>query len=96
MSKINTVKTVYKGQPRGITKVAFADRWPLFRMSETTFRFSQEELRLVFVDRNHYSQVSLCTGLTVVPFQVILLKVKTEDCVRKRVRNVPFWYFDHV
>ena len=51
MSMINTVKTVYKGQPRGITKVAFADRWPLFGASETTFRFSLDELRLVFVDR---------------------------------------------
>jgi len=37
-----TVKTVYKGQPRGITKVAFADRWPLFRTSETAFPFSRE------------------------------------------------------
>jgi len=34
---ISTVKNVYKGQPQGITKVAFADRWPLFRTSETTF-----------------------------------------------------------
>ena len=32
-----TVKPVYKGQPRGITKVAFADRWPLFDALETTY-----------------------------------------------------------
>ena len=32
-----TVKPVYKGQPRGITKVAFVDRWPLFGASETTY-----------------------------------------------------------
>ena len=38
-------KPVYEGQPRGITKVVFADRWPLFRKSETTFQFSQDELR---------------------------------------------------
>ena len=30
-------KPVYKGQPRGITKVAFVDRWPLFGASETTY-----------------------------------------------------------
>ena len=45
------VKTVYKGQPRGVTKEAFADSWPSFRASETTFRFSRDELRLAFVDR---------------------------------------------
>jgi len=27
---ISTVKPVYNGQPWGITKVAFVDRWPLF------------------------------------------------------------------
>ena len=27
--KVNTVKTVYKGQSQGITKVASVDRWPL-------------------------------------------------------------------
>ena len=31
------VKPVYKGQPRGITKVAVVNRWPLFRVSETTY-----------------------------------------------------------
>ena len=30
-------KPVYNGQPRGITKVAFVDKWPLFRTSETTY-----------------------------------------------------------
>jgi len=33
-----TVKPVYKGQPRGITKVASVDRWPLFGASETTYQ----------------------------------------------------------
>jgi len=33
-----TVKPVYKGQPRGTTKVAFVDRWSLFGASETTYR----------------------------------------------------------
>jgi len=33
----STVKPVYKGQPRGITKVAVLNRWPLFRVSETTY-----------------------------------------------------------
>jgi len=28
-----TNKPVYNGQPRGITKVAFVDRWPLSRRS---------------------------------------------------------------
>jgi len=32
-----TVKPVYKGQPQGITKMAFVDRWPLFGASETTY-----------------------------------------------------------
>jgi len=32
-----TVKPVYNGQPRGITKVAFVDKWPLFGVSETTY-----------------------------------------------------------
>jgi len=32
-----TVKPVYKGQPRGITKVALVDRWPLFGASETIY-----------------------------------------------------------
>ena len=49
--KVNTVKTVYKGQSQGITKVASVDRWPLFGASETTFRCSRDELRLAFVDR---------------------------------------------
>ena len=49
--KVNTVKTVYKGQSQGITKVASVDRWPLFGASETTFRCSRNELRLAFVDR---------------------------------------------
>ena len=31
-----TVKPLLKGQPRGITKLAFVDRWPLFGASETT------------------------------------------------------------
>ena len=32
-----TVKPVYNGQPQGITKVAFVDKWPLFGASETTY-----------------------------------------------------------
>ena len=43
------------------TKVAFVDRWPLFGASETSIRFSDEPLWT----GNHYSQVSLSTGLTV-------------------------------
>jgi len=31
LNKSYTVKLVYSGQPRVITKVAFVDRWPLFR-----------------------------------------------------------------
>ena len=33
--RYNTVKPVYKGQSGGIIKVAFVDRWPLFRASES-------------------------------------------------------------
>jgi len=32
-----TVKPVYNGQPRGITNVAFVDRWPLFGASKTSY-----------------------------------------------------------
>ena len=32
-----TIKPVYNGQPRGITKVAFVDKWPLFGASETNY-----------------------------------------------------------
>jgi len=35
--KYNKVKPVYKGQPLEITKVAFADRWPLFEALETAY-----------------------------------------------------------
>jgi len=35
--KKNTYKPVYKGQPRGITKVTFVDRWPLLGASETIY-----------------------------------------------------------
>ena len=31
------VKPVYNGQPRGITKVAFVDKWPFFGASETSY-----------------------------------------------------------
>ena len=32
-----TVKPVYNGQLRGITKVVFVDKWPLFGASEITY-----------------------------------------------------------
>ena len=35
--KYYTVKPVYNSQPQGMTKVAFVDRWPLFRALETTY-----------------------------------------------------------
>ena len=34
---VNTVKPVYNGQLRGIIKLAFVDKWPLFKSSETTY-----------------------------------------------------------
>ena len=38
ISSIGTIyKPVYNGQPRGITKVSFVDKWPLFGASETTY-----------------------------------------------------------
>ena len=59
-------KPVFKGQPRWITKVAFADRWPLFRTSESyLFDFHGTNQDWPLCTGNHYSQVSLCTGLTV-------------------------------
>jgi len=39
------VKPVYKGQPRGTTKVAFVDRWPLFRESETIYPIFTERIK---------------------------------------------------
>ena len=45
VSFITVVKAVYKCQPYELQK------WPLFRTSETTFRFSWDELKLAFVDR---------------------------------------------
>ena len=40
--------------------MTFVGRWPL----KLPLRFLRDELRLAFID--NYSQVSLCTGLTVV------------------------------
>jgi len=33
-------KPVYKGQPRGIAKVAFVDKWPLSSASKTAYPLS--------------------------------------------------------
>ena len=45
-----TIKPAYNGQPRQLQKVAFVDRWPLFRATETP-GFSRYQLRLAFVNR---------------------------------------------
>jgi len=50
VSEILLVKPVYKGQSRGIPKVASVDRWPLFEASETTYQSFTDKLRLAFVD----------------------------------------------
>ena len=38
-------KPVYNGQPRGITKVAFVDKWPLFRTSEITYPIFTRQIK---------------------------------------------------
>ena len=54
---VYTVKPVYNGQPLGITKVAFVNKWPLLtsglclERQKLLIRFSWDKLRLAFVDR---------------------------------------------
>ena len=45
-----TIKPAYNGQSRQLQKVAFVDRRPLFRATETPW-FSRYQLRLAFVNR---------------------------------------------
>ena len=70
------------------TKVAFVDRWPLFGASETSIRFSDYPLWT----GNHYSQVSLSTGLTVLienfPFSLRVSRIHWEFPVF--IENFPF------
>jgi len=58
---VYTVKHIYKGQPLGTTKVAFVDRWPLFRTSETTYLMFTEKIKMAFVNRKPcpYAQILL-------------------------------------
>jgi len=65
-----TVKPIYKGQPRGITKVAFVDRWPLFGASETTY--------LIFMGRIKTGLWRQETTIRRCPYEQVWLYIKQE------------------
>ena len=66
---ISAVKPVYKGHPRATPKVAFLDRWPLFRSAFYNKQPLLGKICLAFMVRffycGLYSEVAANTGLTV-------------------------------
>ena len=66
-----TVKHIYKGQPLGTTKVAFVDRWPLFRALETTYPLFIGQIKNGLCEQE---TMSLCTDFTVIEFVFKLRK----------------------
>ena len=66
VSEILLVKPVYKGQSRGIPKVASVDRWPLFEASETTYQSFTGQIKTGLCGiETTIRRWLLCTGLTV-------------------------------
>ena len=60
---VYTVKLVYNGQPLGITKVGFVNKWTLFGASETTYLIFMGKIKTGFcgqettIRRGCYAQV---------------------------------------
>ena len=80
--KHNTVNSVYSGQSRGITKVAFVGRWPLFgNISTQLMLFSMLQPLLKLSDTRHDRQKYHCpsheSGLKVLHKHILWYSAST-------------------